>query len=254
MAEFVPVFAHPRLTSSAYSAAVSRYFDSGIQVPIVIFADPTGREIPGTRLDHGPAQVKSTYLDHARKALEAFRGGKPAEEARKEWAAFGLGLRLRAEGGDPGAGVEVLAALRDAARKDSILRRSVDELLARLEKEEAAGLLELAQSDLGGDDPATGIEGLCQVIREFPGLPSAAKAREALEKAKADPARREAAEKGERELAAWLALRAADRLAREGKTGPAAEARAKVIRDFPGTDAARRAAEQAEEKGGGKRE
>jgi hypothetical protein len=217
---------------------VSRFFDSGIQVPIVIFADPTGREIPDTRLDHSKAQVRSTYLDHARKALEAFRGGRPPEEARKEWAAFGRALRLRGGERDPGAGVEALGAVRDGARKGSLLRESVDRLLARIEEEEAAGLLLVAASDLAGDDPDAGVEGLFQVVRDFPGLPSAAKAREAIEKAKADPARKDAVAKGERELAAWLALRAADRLDREGKTEAAAAARAKVAAEFPGTEAA----------------
>ena len=212
-------------------------------MPIVIFADPSGREIPGTRLDHAKAQQKSTYLEHARKALDAFRGGRTAEEAKKDWQAYGQALRIRADGKDPGAGVEILVALREGAKKGAAIRDSIDAALRRLDEEEAKGLLAVAESDLSGEDFTTGIEGLFQVIREFPGLPSAAKAAEAIAKAKADPARKEAAEKGERELAAWLALRAADRLAREGKPDAASAARAKVIQDFPGTEAARIAAE-----------
>ena len=52
MAEFVPIFAHEKLASDVYGKAMTRYFKAGIQVPLVIFADPTGREIPGTRLGH----------------------------------------------------------------------------------------------------------------------------------------------------------------------------------------------------------
>lgn len=214
-------------------------------MPIVIFADPSGREIPGTRLDHSKAQVKSTYLEHAKKALDAFRGGRTAEEAKKDWKAYGQALRIRADGKDPGAGVEMLVALRDGAKKGAAIRDSIDAALRRLDEEEAKGLLAVAESDLSGEDFATGIEGLFQVIREFLGLPSAAKAAEAIAKAKADLARKETVEKGERELAAWLALRAADRLARDGKADAAAAARAKVVTDFPGTEAARVAAEAA---------
>ena len=214
-------------------------------MPIVIFADPSGREIPGTRLDHAKAQVKSTYLEHAKKALDAFRGGRSAEEAKKDWKAYGQAIRIRADGKDPGAGVEMLVALRDGAKKGAAIRDSIDATLRRLEEEEARGLLVVAESDLSGEDFAAGIEGLFQVMREFPGLPSAAKAAEAVAKAKSDPARKETVEKGERELAAWLALRAADRLAREGKADAAAAARAKVVTDFPGTEAARVAAEAA---------
>ncbi|HEU4394991.1 MAG TPA: hypothetical protein VFS92_05450 [Planctomycetota bacterium] len=211
-------------------------------MPIVIFADPSGREIPGTRLDHSKAQVKSTYLEHAKKALDAFRGGRTAEEAKKDWRAYGQALRIRAEGKDPGAGVEMLVALRDAAKKGAAIRDSIDAALRRLDEEEARGLLAVAESDLSGEDFATGIEGLFQVMREFPGLPSAAKAAEAIAKAKADHA--DAIAKEQKEHDAWLALRAADRLGREGKTAEAKEAWQKVAVAWPGTRAAKEASER----------
>jgi len=241
------VFAHPRLTADAYSSAVSRYFDSGIQVPIVIFADPSGREIPGTRLDHSKAQVKSTYLDHARKALEGFRGGRTADEAKRDWKAYGQGLRLRADGRDPGAGVEILVALRDAAKKGSPIRQSLDETLGRLDEDEAKGLVLVAEADLAGEDFAAGVEGLFQVVREFPGLPSATKAAGLLSAAKSDAARAASIAKEQRELDAWLALRAGDRHLREGRPKEAKDAWEKVASGFSGTRAAKEAAERKAE-------
>ncbi len=245
MAGFVPLFAHPRLTADAYGKAVSRYFDSGIQVPIVIFADPTGREIPGTRLDHVQAQVKSTYLDHARKAMDAFRGGQPPEKAREQWTSFGKALRLRTEAKDPGAGIELLAKLRDGAAKGTPLRESLDGYLRRVNDEEADGLVSVGAMDLDGDDPATGFEELFQVLRDFPGLPAAKKAEDLVAKAKADPSKGKAFPAAEREHRAWLALRDADRLARDGKGKEATEAWGKVAKEFEGTAAAKEAAGRA---------
>ena len=223
---------------------MSRYFNAGIQVPLVIFADPSGRELKDTRLDHAKAQVKATYFEHAKKALEAFRGGRSAEDARKDWKAYGQGLRLRAEGKDPGAGVEVLAALRDGAKHGSAVRESVEEALRRIEENEARGLIELAKADLGGEDAATAIETLFQVMREFPGLPSAAKAAELVAAAKGEPAKADAIAKEQKELDAWLALRAGDRHSREGRAKEAREAWGKVLSGFAGTRAAAEAAER----------
>jgi hypothetical protein len=242
VAEFVPLFAHPRLTSDAYGKAVSRWFDRGIQVPIVIFADPTGREIPGTRLDHQQAQVKSTYLDHARRALESFRGGLTKEKARERWADFGKALRLRSEAKDSAAGIEKLQGIRDGAAAKSAMRDSVQEYLDRIEKDEAAGLLEVGTMDLDGEDARTGLDTLFGIVRDFPGLPSAAKAAALLAKAKADPKRKEDWEAAARENDARTELRRGDRLARDGKAKEAAEAFAKVLKEFPGTGAADEAA------------
>jgi hypothetical protein len=217
---------------------VSRYFDAGIQVPVVIFADPTGREIPGTRLDHQQAQVKSTYLDHARKALETFRGGQPKEKAREQWAGFGRALRLRSAAKDSGAGVDLLRRIRDEAAPKTPLRDSVQGYLDRIEKEEAAGLLEVGKSDLAGEDPRLGLDTLFSILRDFPGLPSAAKAAELIEKAKGDPKRAGDWAAAEKEHRAWLALREGDRLLRDGKKKESAEAFAGVVKDYAGTEAA----------------
>jgi len=223
---------------------VSRYFNAGIQVPIVIFADPTGREIPGTRLDHMQAQVKGTYLERARKALGAFRGGQTPAKAKETWAALGKALRLRKEGKDPGAAVEDMAALRDAAAKGSPLRESLDEMLRRMDADEASGLVDVAKMDLEGDDAAGGIAALFQVLRDFPGLPSAAKAKGILDGVAKDASKKEAWASAEREHRAWLALRAADRLARAGKAKEAEEAWAGVAKEFEGTPAAEEAAKR----------
>jgi hypothetical protein len=238
VAEFVPLFAHPRLTSDAYGKAVTRWFHAGIQVPIVIFADPTGREIPGTRLDHVQAQDKAAYLASARKALEAFRGGLAPEKAKEAWAGLGRALRLRTEGRDPGAAVADMVALRDAAAPKSPLRTSLDELLDRIDKEEAAGLVDVGRMDLEGDDAPTGIETLFLVLRDFPGLPSTVRAKFYLDKAAAAPATKEAWTAQDREFRAHLALRAADRLQRGGKEKEAKEAWAAVAKEFEGTAAA----------------
>ena len=176
--------------------------------------------------------------------FEAFRGGRSAEDARKDWKAYGQGLRLRAEGKDPGAGVEVLAALRDGAKHGSAVRESVEEALRRIEENEARGLIELAKADLGGEDAATAIETLFQVMREFPGLPSAAKAAELVAAAKGEPAKADAIAKEQKELDAWLALRAGDRHSREGRAKEAREAWGKVLSGFAGTRAAAEAAER----------
>jgi hypothetical protein len=244
VAEFVPLFAHPRLTADAYGKAVTRWFDAGIQVPIVIFADPTGREIAGTRLDHAQAQVKGTYLEHARKALDAFRGGAPKEKVKEQWADFGRALRLRSEAKDSGAGVEILLRLRDAAPEKSSLGESVKAYLEALDRDEAAGLVEVGKGDLKGDDPKLGLDTLFGVLRDYPGLPSEAKAKALLDGAKGDAAKKEAWAAAEREHRATLALRAGDRLARDGKGKEAAEAWAKVAKEFEGTPAAREAAER----------
>lgn len=240
----MPLFAHPRLTSDAYARAVSRYFHSGIDVPIVIFADPTGREIPGTRLDHVKAQVKGTYLEHAKRALEAFRGGQTPAKAKETWAALGKALRQRRSGKDPGAAVEDMVALRDGAAKGSPMRESLDDLLKRLDTDEASGLVDVAKMDLEGDDPEGAIAALFQVQRDFPGLPSAAKAKGILEGVAKDPARREAFAAAEKEHRGWLALRAADRLARAGKAKEAAEAWARVAKEFEGTPPAEEASKR----------
>ena len=242
MADFVPLFAHPRLAADAYGRALTRYFDSGIQVPIVIFADPTGREIPGTRLDPQQAQVKATYLDHAKKALDAFRGGLPPEKAREQWASLGKAFRLRSEAKDSGAGIDLLVKLRDQAAKGSPLRESLDVYLRRVNDEEADGLVSVGEMDLKGDDPGSGLEPLFQVLRDFPGLPAAKKAEDLVAKAKADPAKEKAFSEAERGHRAWLALRDADRLARGGKPKEAEEAWGKVAKDFAGTPAAKEAA------------
>ena len=244
MAEFVPLFAHPRLTADAYGKAVSRYFHAGIQVPIVIIADPSGREIPGTRLDDRTAQVKATYLDHAKKALDAFRGGLSASKSKEQWVAFGKARALRTEGKDSGAGIDALRKVLEGAPKGSMLRAAVEEQLKVIDEEEAAGKVAVGKMDLEGDDPEAGLEMLFLVVRDFPGLPSAAKAEALLETAKADPARKEAFAAAERGHRAWIALRAADRLARDGKEKEAAEARAAVVKEFPGTAAAEEAGER----------
>ncbi len=236
------VFAHPRLTADAYGKAVSRYFSAGIQVPIVIFADPTGREIAGTRLDDRTAQVKSTYLDHARKAMESFRGGLPKEKAREQWADFGRALRLRTEGKDSGAGVDLLRKVRDGAAAKSAMRESVQEYLDRIDREEAAGLLEVGTADLEGEDPKMGLDTLFGILRDFPGLPSAEKAKALVEKAKADPKLAGDWAAAEKEHRAWLSLREGDRLARDGKAKEAGEAFARTAKEFPGTPAADEAA------------
>ena len=223
---------------------MTRYFDAGIQVPIVIFADPTGREIPGTRLDPSQAQVRATYLEHAAKALKAFQGGQSPAQAKDAWAAFGKALRLRAEGKDPGAAVEDMAGIRDAAPAGSMLRTSLDDLLRRMDGEEAAGTVDLGKMDLEGDDPAAGIATLFQVLREFPGLPSTAKAKALLDAAAKDPKRKDAYAAAEREHRAWLALRAADRLSRAGKAKEAGEAWAKIAKEWEGTAAAAEAAKR----------
>ncbi|MCK6480318.1 MAG: hypothetical protein HUU06_04435 [Planctomycetaceae bacterium] len=210
----------------------------------MIFADPTGREIPGTRLDEKQAQVKKTYLEHAEKALASFRGGQKPEKAKEAWAALGKALRLRKESEDPGAAVEEMVALRDAAAKGSAMRESIDDLLRRIDEEEGDGLLQVARMDLGGEDPSAGLESLFQVIREFPGLPSAKRAAEALAAEKAAGRHGEAIARLEREHLARLALRAADRLARDGKRKEAAEAWAKVAKEFEGTEAGAAAAER----------
>ena len=223
---------------------MSRYFNAGIQVPIVIFADPTGREIPGTRLDHVQAPVKSTYLDRARKALEAFRGGQDPAKVREAWGSFAKALRLRSGAKDSGAGVDLLRKVRDGAAKGSPLRESVGEYLRRVNEEEAEGVVEVAKMDIDGEDPKAGLEQLFQVLRDFPGLPAAAKAEAVLAKAKGDPARKDAWAGAEREHLGALALRDGDRLARDGKAKEAAEAWAKVAKEFDGTAAAREAAER----------
>lgn len=242
MAEFVPLFAHPRLTADAYAAAVSRWFDRGIEVPIVIFADPTGREIPGTRLDHVQAQVKANVLASARKALAAFRGGQDPAKAKESWAALGRALRLRAAGKDPGAAVEDMVALRASLPKGGSLRESLDELLRRLDEEEAAGMVDIGAMDLEGEEPRAGIDQLFQVLREFPGLPSAARAGALLAEARKDAALAGPVEEAEKGHRGWLALRAADRLHRAGKGKEAVEAWKKVATDFPGTEAGKEAA------------
>ncbi len=244
----MPLFAHPRLTADAYGAAVSRYFKSGIQVPIVIFADPSGREIAGTRLDHQQAQVKSTYLDHARTALDSFRGGQPAEKARETWKEFGRALALRDEGKDMAAAVESLQRIRDGAAKGSAMRVSVEEFLRRINDEEAAGFVELGRTDLATGDVESGLESLFTVLRDFPGLPARAQAEKLLAEAKKDPAKAAtyaAVEKGSR---AKEALRAGDRLARAGKPVEAKAEWEKVVKDFDGTPAALEAKERLEKK------
>lgn len=229
---------------------MSRYFNAGIQVPIVIFADPTGREIAGTRLDHVQAQVKATYLEHAKKALETFRGGQDAGKAREQWAALGKAFRLRTEAKDSGAGIELLQRLRDGAAKGSQIQVSADDYLRRVDAEEAAGLLQVGEMDLRGGDLKTGLDELYQLTREFPGLPSARKAADIIAKARTDPAttadagRAKEAADAEREHLAAVALRAADRLARDGKRKEAAEAWAKVAKDYDGTPAAGEARER----------
>lgn len=236
------VFAHPKLTADVYGKAVSRYFNAGIQVPIVIFADPTGREIAGTRLDDRTAPVKSTYLEHARKALESFRGGLPVEKARERWADFGKAVRLRSEAKDSAAGIEILRRIRDGAAAKSAMRESVQEYLDRIEKDEAAGLLEVGTADLRGEDPKMGLDTLFGILRDFPGLPSAAKAKELVEKAGADPKTAADHAAAEKEHRAWISLREGDRLARDGKAKEAAEAFARTVKEFPGTPAADEAA------------
>jgi ketosteroid isomerase-like protein len=221
---------------------VSRYFTSGIQVPIVIFADPTGREIAGTRLGPEQAPVKSTYLENARRALESFRGGLTKEKAREQWAEFGRALRVRTEGKDSGAGVELLQRIRDGAAEKSALRVSVQEYLDRIDREEADGLLQSAVADLSSEDPKMGIDTLFWVLRDFPGLPTAAKAKELLDKAKGDPKRAADHAAAEKEHRAWLSLREGDRLARDGKKKEAAEAFARTVKEFPDTPAANEAA------------
>jgi hypothetical protein len=238
VAEFVPLFAHPRLTSDAFAKAMTRWFSGNIQVPIVIFADPTGREIPGTRLDQQQAQVKATYLDHARKALDAFRGGEPKEKVRERWADFGRALRLRSEAKDSGAGVDLLRKLMDSTPEKSPLRDSVEEYLKRVNDDEAAGLVEVGKMDLAGDDPRLALDTLFGVLRDYPGLPAAALAKTLLDGAKGDPKRAADYAAAEREHRALLALRDGDRLARAGKKKEAAEAWAKVVADFKGTPAA----------------
>lgn len=223
---------------------MSRYFNAGIQVPIVIFADPTGREIEGTRLDHVQAQAKGTYLEHAKKALDGFRGGATKEKAKEQWAAFGKALRLRSEAKDSGAGVEILVGLRDKAPEKSALRESVRAYLEALDKEEADGLLGVAKGDLAGDDPKSALDTLFWILRDFPGLPSEAKAKALLDGAKADPKRKDDYAAAEREHLGLVALRAGDRLARDGKKKEAAEAWAKVVKDFEGTPAAEEAAKR----------
>jgi hypothetical protein len=244
VAEFVPLFAHPRLTADAYARAVSRYFDSGIQVPIVIFADPTGREIPGTRLDHVQAQVKAGYLRSAKKALDDFRGGLPKEKVREQWADFGRGLRLRGGAKDSGAGVEVLVRLRDAAPEKSYLREAVRAYLETLDRDEAGGLVEVGKMDLKGDDPKLALDTLFGVLRDYPGLPSEGKAKALLDAAREDPAMKTHYAAAEREHRALVALRAGDRLAREGKKKEAAEAWKKVAEEFKDTPAAEEAAKR----------
>lgn len=234
----MPLFAHPRLNSDGYGKAMARWFTGNIQVPIVIFADPTGREIPGTRLDPQQAQVKNTYLEHARKALDAFRGGEPKEKVREEWADFARALRLRSEAKDSGAGVDLLGKLRDGAPAKSPLRQSVEEYLKAVNDDEAAGLVEVAKMDLGGDDPRLALDTLFGVVRDYPGLPAAAVAKTLLDGAKGDPKRSTDYFNAEREHRALLALREGDRLARAGKKKEAAEAWAKVAADFKGTPAA----------------
>ncbi len=238
----MPLFAHPRLNPDGYGKAVTRWFSANIQVPIVIFADPTGRELPGTRLDPQQAQVKATYLEHARKALEAFRGGDSKEKVREQWADFGRALRLRTEAKDSGAGVELLEKVRDAAPEKSPLRESVEEYLRRVNDDEAAGLVEVGRMDLAGDDPRMAIDTLFGVLRDYPGLPAAAQAKTLLDGAKADAKRAADYGAAEREHRALLALRDGDRLARAGKGKEAAEAWAKVVANFKGTPAAREAA------------
>lgn len=223
---------------------MSRYFDRGIQVPIVIFADPTGREIQGTRLDHEQAQVKKTYLEHARKALESFRGGQSAEKAKEAWTALGSAMRLRAESEDPGAAVEEMVALRDAAAKGSALRDSLEEMLRRIDEEEGAGMLEVAKMDLGEEDDPSGIEELLSVVRDFPGLPTAKRAEELLSGIRAGGKHPGELERLEKEHRARLALRAADRLSRKGKGKEAVEAWKKVAKEFEGTEAGKAAAER----------
>jgi hypothetical protein len=231
----VPLFAHPRLTTDAYGSAVSTYFKAGIQVPIVIFADPTGREIPGTRLDDRQAQVKATFLEHAKKALESFRGGLSPEKAKEAWAGVGRAFRLRSEAKDSGDGVDLLRSIRDSGAKGSALRDSVAAVLDRIERDEALGSLEVALADAEGEDPRMGFDGLFGILRDFPGLPSAEKAKAALDRGAADPARKEAWAEAEKEHRGWIALREADRLARAGKAKEAAEARAKVAKEWEGT-------------------
>ena len=238
MAEFVPIFAHEKLASDVYGRAMTRYFKAGIQVPLVIFADPTGREIPGTRLDHAQAQDKAKYLASARKALETFRAGLTPEKTREAWSGLARAIRLRTEGKDPGAGVEDMVALRDAAVPKSPLRTALDELLERIDKEEAAGLVDVGRMDLEGDDPPLGIETLFGVVRDFPGLPSAAKAKHYLDGAASAAATKEAWTAQDREHRGHLALRAADRLQRAGKEKEAKEAWARVAKEFEGTAAA----------------
>lgn len=226
---------------------MSRYFDRGIQVPIVIFADPTGREIPGTRLDHEKAQVKKNYLESARKAMDSFRGGQSPEKAKEAWAALGKAMRLRAESADPGAAVEDMAALRDAAAKGSALRDSLDEMLRRIDEEEGEGMLQVAKMDLGEEDDPAGIEALLGIVRDLPGLPSAKRAEELLAKIRAAGKHPGEMERLEREHRARLALRAADRLSRQGKVKEAAEAWRKVAKEFEGTEAGAAAGERKAE-------
>jgi len=209
----------------------------GIQVPIVIFADPTGREIADTRLGFSEAPVKATYLEHARKALDSFRGGQKPAVVQKAWAAFGAALRLRGEHGDSGAAVDALRELQSNSPEKGALHQSVTAWLDRLDREEAQGLLEVGKLDLDGDDPGMGLEQLFTVLRDYPGLTGAKKAAALIEEARKDPAKKEALAAAEKEHKAWLALRDAARLARAGKKDEARAAYDRVAKDFPDTAA-----------------
>ena len=83
-----------------------------------------------------------------------------------------------------------------------------------------------------------------ELLREFPGLPSAAKAAELVAAAKGEPAKADAIAKEQKELDAWLALRAGDRHSRECRAKEAREAWGKVLSGFAGTRAAAEAAER----------
>ena len=76
----------------------------------------------------------------------------------------------------------------------------------------------------------------------FPGLPSTGKAKDLIEKARADPKRAEDHAAAEKEHRGWLSLREGDRLARDGKKKEAAESFARTAKDFPGTPAGDEAA------------
>ncbi len=237
--DFVAVFAHPRLTSDAYGTAISRYFDSGIPVPIVIFADPTGREIPGTRLSPSKAPIRSEYLKNAKKALDAFRAGAKPDELKKVWKRIGAAVSAREEGEAAGAAIATLQKIRSEFPEKNPIRGGIDEYLERVEKEEAAGYLELAESDLGPDgDLETGIATLFAMQRDFPGLPSSIKATAKLESIAKDASKAEPYKAAKREHDAWVALHAADAMARAGKVKEATAAWKKVVTDFEDSEAA----------------